>query len=476
MPEAIPGTGIIPPTLPQPGTVVDSAGRYELRQPLSQDALTTRWIASDRVLSRSVLLRLLRPDLEAIPAARGAFLAATATAAGVSHPNLVRALDAGSGSHGTFVISELAEGEPLRSLVARLEPLEPAACAHIAMCVARAAQVAQASGLRLLPDIDNVLLVAQGGVKLDNLDSESVRRAAGLPTQDLTPVQAIGRLLFELLAGKRPDESGMKKAGSLRLLRPGISRELDACVSRALAAPAHGFSDLGALAAALARLNVESAPLPAPKQPPAAGRPRQPGFFRSEGRWLAPAIGLFVLAAGVVIAGFSIGHVPGTSISLPSLLGGEKADGRLTIAGAGDFDPLGDGKEHPEDLAKSYDGNAASGWRTETYHTADLGGAKAGVGMWVDLGQEGEVDRAHVLLARGGGAVELRASSTLAPRPEDWKTVAGADPAGKDTTLRPAGVVRTRFLLLWFTRLPGGGTDFSESVLEIQIYAPKDGR
>ena len=50
-----------------------------------------------------------------------------------------------------------------------------------------------------------------------------------------------------------------------------------------------------------------------------------------------------------------------------------------------DFDPLGTGGEHSEEVRFAIDGNPGTSWTTETYTTDNLG--KEGVGIYVDAGK-----------------------------------------------------------------------------------------
>jgi hypothetical protein len=132
---------------------------------------------------------------------------------------------------------------------------------------------------------------------------------------------------------------------------------------------------------------------------------------------------------------------------------------RIPVVKATAFDPLGDGSENSDEVAKAVDADPASGWQTSTYYNNPaLGGLKAGVGVLLDLG--GDRSPASVTIRFKGqptGVAVYAASSgvTRAPDTLDQLTKAGAESAAATTTtIRLDGKPRTRYLLVWLTRLP----------------------
>lgn len=128
------------------------------------------------------------------------------------------------------------------------------------------------------------------------------------------------------------------------------------------------------------------------------------------------------------------------------------------------FDPEADngsGDENPEDTPLVLDGDPSTGWSTAKYHNRpDLGGEKPGVGVVLDLGAEAPVASVQLLFADAGQDVELRvpkqAEATEAPmdRQDQWRSVAKLTDAPTEATLTPDQPVRTRFLLVYLTKLP----------------------
>lgn len=135
-----------------------------------------------------------------------------------------------------------------------------------------------------------------------------------------------------------------------------------------------------------------------------------------------------------------------------------------TIVAAQDFDPSadnGNGEENPQQVRLAYDGDDATGWSTLRYHNQpELGGLKPGVGLVLDLGEKREIGSAELLLNPAGATVELRIPSdsdaTTAPMntQANWEVIASAQNAATQTTMRPQRPVTTRFVLIYFTKLP----------------------
>jgi hypothetical protein len=122
------------------------------------------------------------------------------------------------------------------------------------------------------------------------------------------------------------------------------------------------------------------------------------------------------------------------------------------IAGVQALDPEGDGGENSSSAPRAIDSEPGTAWRSERYNSPEFGGIKSGVGLLVAL--EGSPVVTSVLLDAPGsdGTVELRTAE--GPGLDDSTVVATAPVDGGRVTLTPAKPVTTRYLVLWFTRLP----------------------
>jgi len=157
--------------------------------------------------------------------------------------------------------------------------------------------------------------------------------------------------------------------------------------------------------------------------------------------------------------------------SAPSVPTNEK----VTIKAAKDFDPKpdGNGSEHPDDVAKTYDGKADTTWTTQSYSKKNLGGLKPGVGIYYDLGELTDVSQVTVSLVGDGTSVELMVPSADPGTPgttvDGWKPVATAEGAGASAVLKPAAPTNTRYVLVWLTELPKEGSGYRGEISEVTI-------
>ncbi|HJL20238.1 MAG TPA: serine/threonine-protein kinase, partial [Sandaracinaceae bacterium LLY-WYZ-13_1] len=277
------------------------------------------WLAYDRVLARSVALKLLyphgKPDEQA--RRRERFLREAQLAASVIHRNVVHTLDFGTTARGeAFMVMEVLDGETLGDRLER-EPLTVAQLVHVVRLVTRGLIAVHEAGIvhrDLKPD--NVFLIedADGifpklldfGISRDLRGGSSAvttregrlvgtprymspEQARGMSHVDRrTDLYAAGVLLYEALAGEPPFDSEnlgdlmiqiiTEPAPPLSARRPDLDPELCHIVERALAKdPAERFADaremhdaLTAYARRLARAPLMSSiPRTAPSRPPA---------------------------------------------------------------------------------------------------------------------------------------------------------------------------------------------------------------
>lgn len=132
----------------------------------------------------------------------------------------------------------------------------------------------------------------------------------------------------------------------------------------------------------------------------------------------------------------------------------------LTVASAAAFGPGGTSTgDDPQDARLAIDASRGTGWHTDWYATARLGGLQSGTGLLLDLGGANTIRSATITLGSApGGTIELRAGDqpTLAALP----VVATVANPGGSLTVHLSAPVRARYLLIWFTSLPpdGAGT------------------
>src|SRR5438132_941776 len=112
--------------------MAEDFGRYEVLEELARGSYGIVYKARDRELDRIVALKALRRGADGTPA-RERFLREARLAASLSHPNIVKILQAGEHDGRLFFTMPLLEGSPLRG------PMLPAEACRILERVSRAA-------------------------------------------------------------------------------------------------------------------------------------------------------------------------------------------------------------------------------------------------------------------------------------------------------------------------------------------------
>ncbi|MGH9659063.1 MAG: protein kinase domain-containing protein, partial [Bryobacteraceae bacterium] len=146
-----------------PGTRL---GRYEIAEALGAGGMGEVYRARDERLDRYVAVKVLPPHLARDPQALARFEREAKAVAALSHPNILALYDIGTEGDVSYAVTELLEGETLRSRLAR-EQLPARRAAHIAVAVAEGLAAAHSKGIThrdLKPE--NIFLTTAGQVKI----------------------------------------------------------------------------------------------------------------------------------------------------------------------------------------------------------------------------------------------------------------------------------------------------------------------
>ncbi len=453
------------------GTVI--AGRYRVERLAWPAPAGPVWEARDTVLNRPVLVHMLGPDVAGDAGTREALLRIAARDAQLVDRRLVQIYDCGDDPpylvtehptggrlaerlrDGTLPVAEAAR--VASSVGAALRVLHQAGRTHGAIGPAWVAFDEEGRAKLLGPGLVEVAMLA-GGARGEPADPPV--QPEGYPGPDPkepaeADLRALAALTVHMLTGRPPNTPGTSLTGSR-----GVTAELASAVERALG----GHSDLPSFLDA-----VE--PFAAPKAPPAA---REPGYLRTEGRWLLALLLFLGVAAGAIVAGLTVAKLlpqrrEGAASPSPS------PRGALSVAAVRDFDPNpGNGSEHPEKVALVLDGDATSAWTTVGYASANLGGSKPGVGLLFDLGANVRVDTIRLRSPIAGWRGEWRVSGAAGGSAADYRVVASFT-ASSDGAVKPSGENQGRYWLLWITELANAGSGsnlpFQAAVAEITFEA-----
>jgi serine/threonine-protein kinase len=369
----------------EPGTATEGrrlGGRYRMEALLATGGMGEVWAARDLLLDRAVAVKVLGGALAGDGRAAERLRREARAAARLEHPNIARMLDLGEQDGCPYLVMELLEGESLAARIDRAGAMAPPEAARVAVAVADALEAAHRAGV-VHRDVKpgNVFLTSGGEVKVLDFGIASAAGEAALTTGEMlgtpaylapervlgnpaTPaadIYALGVVLYELLAGRRPFDDGSDielamanvhaQPAPLALAAPSAPPSMVAACEQAMAKDPSARPPSAAAFAQLVRAQgpgpgrpaTRPLPLPAavasnvPTFPQGAGRRRS----RSRRRGLLVAL----LLAGAVLAALPVlggGSLPwaGERLETPFVVqvpgGVTPADGD---AGQGSTDP-----------------------------------------------------------------------------------------------------------------------------------------
>ncbi|MFB7372764.1 protein kinase family protein [Streptomyces sp. NPDC056222] len=495
------------------------ARRYRLEECVTRLDGFSSWRAVDEKLRRAVGVHLLPADH---PRARSV-LAAARSSALLGDPRFVQVLDAVEENDLVYVVHEwLPDSTELTALLAA-GPLEPHDAYQLVSQVSQAMAAAHREGLahlRLTPSA--VLRSSTGQYRIRGLAVNAALRGISAERPQRADTEAIGALLYAALTQRWPYDSdayglsGLPKGVGLLApdqVRAGVHRGLSEIAMRALAndgatasrqePPCTTPDELAKAVAAMPRIRPPEPEFPTPPeyqrttyQQGTYGRPQQrPGVSVTQpvmappaplesrtGRALKWAVSALLIAAlglgSWQIADRLLGQKDATETPQTTQPEKNNEDEKapetgkpVAIVGAHDFDPEGDGAETPSEIGNAYDGNPSTSWQTSIYYGySNFGRLKEGVGLVLDLGSVQQVGKVDVTF-EGTTSVQLRLAPENAsdqPTSADGFTTL-AQGSGTHVPLAPPKAVKTRYVLVWLTDLPGSGGGYRGKITDIKI-------
>ncbi|HVG25603.1 MAG TPA: protein kinase [Thermoanaerobaculia bacterium] len=294
--------GTVPATTSPAGPPADLslghlfAGRYRIESILGRGGMGVVYKASDAQLDEIVAIKTLPGDvMTRSPEDLERFKREIRLARKITHRNVLRTYDYGEAEGVYFISMEYVRGYTLSELMdeAPARRMPARAAIGIGRQICRGLQAAHEQGI-IHRDIkpQNVLIDAKGEVKLMDFGVARMAEAPEAMTQAglivgtphymspeqvrgealdaRTDVYAMGVLLYEVLAGRRPFESSSltgiltahitEKPRPPIEVRPDVGRDLNAIVMRCLEKDARTrYADAGALLADLDRVQMPTA-------------------------------------------------------------------------------------------------------------------------------------------------------------------------------------------------------------------------
>ena len=204
------------------------AGRYELLDKIGEGGMAVVFKARDRLLSRFVAIKILRPEYTKDSIFIESFRRESQIAAGLIHPNIVNVYDVGKEGNIYYIVMELIEGQPLSEIIKEEGALDPYRAADIARQVASALSMAHKHQL-IHRDVKphNIMITTEGVAKITDFgiakavtggtlvgeQKEAVmgsvhyfspEQARGAYVDEKSDIYSLGIVLYEMLTGKVP--------------------------------------------------------------------------------------------------------------------------------------------------------------------------------------------------------------------------------------------------------------------------------
>jgi serine/threonine-protein kinase len=492
------------------GTVL--SGRYRLESKLGSGGMSTVYLSRDETLERWVAAKVLHREISDQPDQIERFRREARAVAQVAHPNVVAVIDAGEDLGRPYIVFEYVEGETLKERIDRAGRLPLDESAAYAIEVGRGLAAAHARRL-VHRDVkpQNVLIDTEGRAKvtdfgiareleqdgltktgrvLGTTDYVSPEQAMGQAVDARSDIYSLGVLLYEMLTGDVPFKAetvvgvAMKHVNEqipdVQRRRRDASSALAAVIERATEKePRKRYPDMAAMLTDLeAALEVEVA---------RAGRStgeattvldsvpkRERRIMTSRNVSVA---GILLVLAAVAVALVIAGSADDQKNGGGGGGGGASAGADVELSDATDFDPLGDGVEHMEEVGLAVDGNPTTVWPTETYTTGpavESAANKAGVGLIIET--DSAVTGTNLVIASTKTDWEGEIFAAADGPPDDLEgwgepvasfTGEEAAETGVDLSLsQPA-----RYYLIWITSLASYDDGYRVEIGSVRLAA-----
>jgi eukaryotic-like serine/threonine-protein kinase len=241
-------------------------GRYVIRRKLGSGGMADVYLAEDQELGRRVALKMLNDRHAADEQFVERFRREAQSAAGLNHPNIVSIFDRGHAEGTYYIAMEFLDGRTLKELLIRNGPTPVPIAIDYGRQIIGALSFAHRNGIvhrdikphNIVVGQDGRLKVTDFGIARSGASQMteagsivgtaqylSPEQARGAPVDPRSDLYSLGIVLYEMLTGQvpftgdTPVEIAMKHLSALpeppSALRPGVPRELDAVVMRALA-------------------------------------------------------------------------------------------------------------------------------------------------------------------------------------------------------------------------------------------------
>jgi len=255
----------------EPGTII--GGKYRLNRKVGKGGMGTVWAATNTATGTPVAVKLLTTEAASSEEMRQRLVREATVAGRIRHPNIVHFHEVGlTDDNEPFLVMELLQGQTLRQLIRDRGKLDTPTALWVASEIGHALQSAHAASIAhrdlkpgnvfLNRDADGkiTLKVVDFGVSKFLAEDQAVltstgaaigspaymspEQAKGDGVDHRTDIWALGIVIFEMIAGRRPfvaespvallSQILFAEVPRLRDFEPDVDPVVDAIVSRCL--------------------------------------------------------------------------------------------------------------------------------------------------------------------------------------------------------------------------------------------------
>ena len=201
--------------------------RYEIIKKIGDGGMAFVYEAKDRLLNRTVAVKVLRPEFVDDEEFLGKFKREAEAVASLSHPNIVNVYDVGEDGKVHYIVMELVEGQNLKDIIKNEGTLDEYTALDITKQIAKALGAAHKKGI-IHRDIKphNILISNEGrlvkvtdfgiakavssstmtstGSIIGSVHYFSPEQAKGKYVGNTTDLYSLGIVLYEMIIGRVP--------------------------------------------------------------------------------------------------------------------------------------------------------------------------------------------------------------------------------------------------------------------------------